>query len=152
MNWRWIFLMAWRDSRKNRSRLFLFISSIILGIASLVSMNSFNRNLKVDIDNQAAELIGADLALESNRKPTEEALAFIDSLKEVSLGFAKEELKARICGEEYKDLEDEYDINLKTNPWETEPDFLEFVDVDEIGIVEEYIKEHNVRPYFVDKD
>lgn len=44
------------------------------------------------------------------------------------LGFAKEELKARICGEEYKDLEDEYDINLKTNPWETEPDFLEFVD------------------------
>ncbi len=91
MNWRWIFLMAWRDSRKNRSRLFLFISSIILGIASLVSMNSFNRNLKVDIDNQAAELIGADLALESNRKPTEEALAFIDSLKEVSLGFAKEE-------------------------------------------------------------
>ena len=44
------------------------------------------------------------------------------------LGFAKEELKTRICGEEYKDLEDEYDINPKTNPWETEPDFLEFVD------------------------
>lgn len=38
--------------------------------------------------------------------------------------------------------------------WEhiRDSDFLEFVDVDEIGIVEEYIKEHNVRPYFVDKD
>lgn len=46
------------------------------------------------------------------------------------LGFAKEELKARICGEEYKDLEDEYDINLKANPWETEPDaeLLEKID------------------------
>jgi hypothetical protein len=44
------------------------------------------------------------------------------------LGFAKEELKARICGEEYEDLEDEYDVNYKVNPWETEPDFLEFVD------------------------
>lgn len=45
------------------------------------------------------------------------------------LGYAKEVLKKRICGlEEYKDLEDEYDINPKTNPWETEPDFLEFVD------------------------
>ncbi len=49
MNWRWILLMAWRDSRKNRSRLFLFISSIILGIAALVAMNSFNVNLKKDI-------------------------------------------------------------------------------------------------------
>lgn len=91
MNWRWIFLMAWRDSRKNRSRLFLFISSIILGIASLVSMNSFNRNLKKDIDLQAAELIGADLALETNRKPTAATLAFIDSLSKLSLNFAKEE-------------------------------------------------------------
>lgn len=91
MSWRWIFLMAWRDSRKNRSRLFLFISSIILGIASLVSMNSFNRNLRIDIDNQAAELIGADLSLESNRLPTEEALTFIDSIKSLSQGFAKEQ-------------------------------------------------------------
>jgi len=49
--------------------------------------------------------------------------------KQHRLGYAKEALKERICGlEEYKDLEDEYDINPKTNPWETEPDFLEFVD------------------------
>jgi len=44
------------------------------------------------------------------------------------LGFAKETLKERICGEEYEDLEDEHDINHKVNPWETEPDFLEFID------------------------
>ena len=44
------------------------------------------------------------------------------------LGQAKESLKERICGEEYEDLEDEYDVKPKINPWETEPDFLEFVD------------------------
>lgn len=46
------------------------------------------------------------------------------------LGYAKEDLKTIICGEDYEDLEDEYDINPKTNPWETEPDFFEFVDED----------------------
>ncbi|MGN5953087.1 ABC transporter permease [Sphingobacterium lactis] len=91
MNWRWIFLMAWRDSRKNRGRLFLFISSIILGIASLVAMNSFNENLKKDIDQQAAQLIGADLEIESRKQPSEEAMKFIDSLKLLSEDFAKEE-------------------------------------------------------------
>jgi len=91
MNWKWIFLMAWRDSRKNRSRLFLFISSIILGIAALVAMNSFNMNLKRDIDSQAAELIGADLELESRRLPSDEAMKFIDSLKTISDDFAREE-------------------------------------------------------------
>ncbi|MGX1639690.1 ABC transporter permease [Sphingobacterium sp. NPDC055431] len=83
--------MAWRDSRKNRSRLFLFISSIILGIAALVAMNSFNENLRKDIDSQAAELIGADLELESRREPSAEAMKFIDSLKGMSEDFAKEE-------------------------------------------------------------
>ncbi|WP_254528307.1 MULTISPECIES: ABC transporter permease [unclassified Sphingobacterium] len=83
--------MAWRDSRKNRSRLFLFISSIILGIAALVAMNSFNENLRKDIDSQAAELIGADLELESRREPSSEAMKFIDSLKGMSEDFAKEE-------------------------------------------------------------
>ncbi|MBE8723084.1 ABC transporter permease [Sphingobacterium pedocola] len=91
MNWRWIVLMAWRDSRKNRSRLFLFVSSIVLGIAALVAMNSFNENLSRNIDDQAAQLIGADLELESRRKPSEEALIFIDSLQRISEGYAREE-------------------------------------------------------------
>lgn len=52
---------AWRDSRKNRGRLFLFISSIMLGIAALVAINAFNYNVKRDIDAQAATLLGADL-------------------------------------------------------------------------------------------
>ena len=49
------------------------------------------------------------------------------------LGQAKEALKERICSlEEWKDLEDEYDpsFNISKKPWETEPDFLEFIDED----------------------
>ena len=49
------------------------------------------------------------------------------------LGQAKEALKERICSlEKWKDLEDEYDpnFNISKKPWETEPDFLEFVDED----------------------
>ncbi|TYR34174.1 FtsX-like permease family protein [Sphingobacterium phlebotomi] len=91
MNWRWVFLMAWRDSRKNRSRLLLFISSIVFGIAALVAMKSFNENLKRDIDTQAALLIGADLDLHSTRKPDSSTLAFIDSIKKLSEQTASEE-------------------------------------------------------------
>src|SRR5690606_22363234 len=90
MNWHWIFLMAWRDSRKNRSRLLLFISSIVFGIAALVAMKSFNENLKRDIDTQAALLIGADLDLRSTRKLDSSTLAFIDSIKNLSEQMATE--------------------------------------------------------------
>ncbi len=65
-DWRWIFKMAWRDSRRSKSRLFLFISSIIVGIAALVAINSFSDNLKADINAQAKELLGADLELGNN--------------------------------------------------------------------------------------
>src|SRR5690554_4022877 len=91
MSWSWILKMAWRDSRRNRSRLFLFISSIILGIAALVAIQTFNQNLSRNIDQQAAELLGADLELETNRLPDEEVQAFIDSLRGFSVAMAEEQ-------------------------------------------------------------
>lgn len=66
----WLLQMAWRDSRKSKSRLLLFVSSIILGIAALVAIYSFNDNLNTDIDKQAASLIGADLVLSTNKEPS----------------------------------------------------------------------------------
>ena len=66
-NLKWLLKMAWRDSRRNRGRLFLFISSIILGIAALVAIYSFGYNLNQDIDNQAKSLLGADLVIETNK-------------------------------------------------------------------------------------
>ena len=80
LNIPWLFEMAWRDSRRNRSRLFLFISSIIFGIAALVAIYSFGFNLKKDVDNQAATLIGADLAIYSNKPVNSSMQPLIDSL------------------------------------------------------------------------
>ena len=72
--------MAWRDSRKNRPRLFLFISSIIFGIAALVAIYSFGYDLRRSIDDQAATLIGADLSVSSNKPIDKKAQPFLDSL------------------------------------------------------------------------
>ncbi|MFB9865527.1 ABC transporter permease [Rufibacter immobilis] len=80
LNLPWLVKMAWRDSRRNRSRLLLFISSIILGIAALVAVFSFGYNLREDIDNQAKELIGADLVITSNRPVNPQLLPLLDSL------------------------------------------------------------------------
>lgn len=72
--------MAWRDSRKNRSRLLLFVSSIILGIAALVAIYSLGDNLRQNIDSQAATLIGADLALTGNKAVNGKVKTLVDSL------------------------------------------------------------------------
>jgi putative ABC transport system permease protein len=58
--------MAWRDSRRNRSRLLLFISAIVAGIAALTAVRSFSINLTKDIDREAKTLLGADLLIEGN--------------------------------------------------------------------------------------
>ncbi len=76
----WLFKMAWRDSRKNRSRLLLFVSSIVLGIAALVAINSFSDNLQQDIEGEAKALLGADLVVESRQPIPESTEAFFDSL------------------------------------------------------------------------
>ncbi len=76
----WLLKMAWRDSRRSRSRLFLFISSIILGVAALVAIQTFSDNLQQDIDEQARTIIGADLVLNSNRQFPPDILAIIDSI------------------------------------------------------------------------
>jgi len=72
--------MAWRDSRRNRSRLFLFISSVVLGIAALVATLSFGNNLREDIDDQAKTLVGADLIVRSGRQLPVGVRAVVDSL------------------------------------------------------------------------
>ena len=76
----WLFKMAWRDSRRNRGRLILFTSSIIIGIAALVGINSFGENLQRDINKEAKSLLGADLQLETTN-PLVDTLSWIrDSL------------------------------------------------------------------------
>lgn len=80
VNFGWLLKMALRDSRKNRGRLLLFISSIIIGIAALVAIFSLEDNVRRDIDTQAKALVGADLVVDNNRPPDESISKLIDTL------------------------------------------------------------------------
>ncbi len=63
----WPWKMAWRDSRKSRGKLLLFIASISLGIAAMVGITSFRENLLDEIDLQAKGLVGSDVRVIGNR-------------------------------------------------------------------------------------
>ena len=76
---RWVWLMAWRDARRNFSRLFLFIAALITGIAALVAIDSLNYSIQKDLDKNAKELLGADLVISGNRAFEEELIKLVDS-------------------------------------------------------------------------
>lgn len=77
----WVWRMAWRDARHNYSRLFLFMASLVAGIASVVALDSMNNSLQGDINNNAKELLGADLVISGEREFPAELIAKFDSLK-----------------------------------------------------------------------
>ncbi|WP_240751476.1 ABC transporter permease [Flagellimonas onchidii] len=78
--WKWLLKMAWRDSKASGGRLLLFTASIILGIAAVVSIQSFSDNLEENIALQSKTLMGADFVIDSNQPPNERVMAIIDSL------------------------------------------------------------------------
>jgi len=80
MKWPLIIKTAIRDSRKDRSKLLLFMSSIILGVAALVAINSFNDNLVRDIDTQSKSLLGADMTVGGRKPIPAELIESLDSL------------------------------------------------------------------------
>ncbi|MEM1135050.1 MAG: FtsX-like permease family protein [Bacteroidota bacterium] len=90
----WLLTMAWRDSRKSRGKLLLFISSITLGIAALVAINSFRDNLLAEIDNQAKGLIGADIAIYNRQAISDSAFTYFDTM---SVATARETRFASMC-------------------------------------------------------
>lgn len=76
----WLLKMAWRDGKSSWQKLMLFMASIVLGIAAVVSIQSFSLNLKSNIALQSKSLMGSDFKIDSNKAPNERVLAIIDSL------------------------------------------------------------------------
>jgi putative ABC transport system permease protein len=72
--------MAWRDSRRSRKRLLLYISSMILGVSALVAITSFGQDMLRAVDLQARELVGADIKFERSAPFAAETEALFDSL------------------------------------------------------------------------
>lgn len=77
---RWVWKMAWRDARHNFSRLFLFMASLITGIAAVVALDSLNNSLQNDIESNAKELLGADLVINGERRFSKDLQMRFDSL------------------------------------------------------------------------
>lgn len=76
----WLFKMAWIDGKASARKLSLFMASIVLGIAAVVSIQSFGENLKSNIALQSKSLMGADYKIDTDKEPNERVLAIIDSL------------------------------------------------------------------------
>ena len=76
----WLLKMAWRDGKASGRKLVLFMASIVLGIAAVVSIQSFGENLKENISLQSKFLMGADYKIDTNKPPNDKITRIIDSL------------------------------------------------------------------------
>lgn len=76
----WLLKMAWRDGKASSRKLVLFMASIVLGIAAVVSIQSFGENLKQNIALQSKSMMGADFKIDMEDPPSEDILKIMDSL------------------------------------------------------------------------
>ncbi|HEX9166821.1 MAG TPA: FtsX-like permease family protein, partial [Gemmatimonadales bacterium] len=89
MNLRFVFRMAWRESRGARRRLWLLTGAVAAGVAALVAVNSFAANLRDSVTAQAQALLGADLSLSSRRPFSDRVAALADTLLAPAPGSAQ---------------------------------------------------------------
>lgn len=76
----WLLKMAWRDGKASYGKLILFLCSIALGVAAVVSIHSFSGLLKENIALRSKALLGADFVIQSDTPANDKVLGIIDSL------------------------------------------------------------------------
>src|SRR5690242_10817109 len=76
--------LTWRESRTARRRLLLYMSSISLGAAALVAIDSFADNVKRSVREQSRAVVGGDLTFRSPRPHTPEQQAILDTIAQRS--------------------------------------------------------------------
>ena len=72
--------LAWREGRAAYGRLSVFVTSIALGVGSLVAIHSFRADVQRSLGDQARALLGADVRISSNRAFPETFEAVLDSM------------------------------------------------------------------------
>lgn len=80
--------IAWRESRTARRRLLLYMSSISLGVAALVAIDSFTANVSQSVREQSLAMLGGDVVLRARAGYSDAARRLIDSLKRTGTGVA----------------------------------------------------------------
>lgn len=81
--------LAWRESRSARRRLLLYMSSISLGAAALVAIDSYASNVTSSIQEQSRALLGGDIALSTRRPLFDSSQRLIDTLTRKGVSFAR---------------------------------------------------------------
>jgi len=76
----WVWKMAWRDGRTSWKRLVLSTSCMVIGIAALVAISSFGKNVEEAVSYQAKSLLGADLVIGSRQPFAHETETLIGSI------------------------------------------------------------------------
>src|SRR3954463_880039 len=85
-----IWSLAWRESRTARRRLLLYMSSISLGVAALVAIDSFASNTQRSVREQARALLGGDISLTTRLPNYPRPIVYaLDSLNREGVGLAQ---------------------------------------------------------------
>ncbi|HYW51885.1 MAG TPA: FtsX-like permease family protein [Gemmatimonadaceae bacterium] len=87
--WRRLPALAWKESRTARKRLLLYMSSIALGVAALVAIDSFADNLTTSVREQSRSLLGGDASLTTRAEMTPAADSLVDSLGRTGMTIAR---------------------------------------------------------------
>ncbi|MCC6929746.1 MAG: ABC transporter permease [Gemmatimonadaceae bacterium] len=82
--------LAWRESRSTRRRLLLYMSSISLGVAALVAIDSFAANINRSVRSQSRALVGGDVSFSARQGWTPAADSLLDSLGATGVTLARE--------------------------------------------------------------
>ena len=83
--------LAWRESRTARRRLLLYMSSISLGVAALVAIDSFASNVTESVREQSRALLGGDVAFGARQGDfTPKADSLLDSLSKSGIRIARQ--------------------------------------------------------------
>jgi putative ABC transport system permease protein len=72
--------IAWRESRTARRRLLLYMSSISLGVAALVAIDSFSENVIQSVHEQSKALLGGDVSASRQTARPKSVDSLLDSL------------------------------------------------------------------------
>ena len=84
-----IWSLAWRESRTARRRLLLYMSSISLGVAALVAIDSFSSNITQSVKDQSRALMGGDISFNSSKPFSPAVDSVFDSLSRHGVSFAR---------------------------------------------------------------
>jgi putative ABC transport system permease protein len=84
-----VWSLAWRESRTARRRLLLYMSSISLGVAALVAIDSFSTNIVQSVKDQSRALMGGDISFNSSVPFTPAMDSLFDSLSRKGISFAR---------------------------------------------------------------